>query len=150
MAEVCPTYEHVLTVPPGLLDPARLNTRGWRQAVFGAINLHTSATALARFYSSLTSVDGPVRRLLGEELHAEYLKTQVSDDDQVIGLRVNWTLGFLRTDSFVGLGGLGGSAAWWSFRHDHAVAYVTRRLHDHAHVAEIASALGDDINMEVT
>ncbi|MEU8250572.1 serine hydrolase domain-containing protein [Nonomuraea sp. NPDC048916] len=150
VAEVCPTYDRVLAVPAGLLDPARLNTTEWRQAVFGAINLHASATALAGFYASLTSPDGPVRRLLGQELHAEYLKTQVCDHDEIVGKRVNWTPGFLRTDSFIGLGGLGGSAAWWSFRHDHAVAYVTRRLHDHARVAEIAFALDDDINMEVT
>lgn len=32
---------------------------------------------------------------------------------------------------------------------DHVVAYVTRRLHDHARVAEMAIGLGDDINMEV-
>jgi CubicO group peptidase (beta-lactamase class C family) len=150
VADVCPSYDRVLAVPAGALEPARLNTTAWRQAVFGAINLHASATALARFYASLTSADGPVRRLLGDELHAEYLRTQMCGYDETVGLTVNWTPGFLRTDSFIGLGGLGGSAAWWSFRHDHAVAYVTRRLHDHSRVAEIAAALDDDIYMEVT
>ncbi|URM96456.1 beta-lactamase family protein [Actinomadura madurae] len=150
VAELCPTYDRVLAVPAGALEPERLNSAGWRRAVFGSINLHSSATALAAFYAGLTSPDGPVRRLLGEELHAEYLTTQVCGLDKTIGLTVNWTPGFLRTDAFIGLGGLGGSAAWWSFRNDHAVAHVTRRLHDHSRAAEMAIALGDDINMEVT
>lgn len=149
LAEVFPSYERVLAVPDGSLDLARLNSAAWRQSVFGAINLHASATALAGFYASLTSADGPVRRLLGQELHADYLRTQVCGLDETVGITVNWTLGFLRTDSFIGLGGLGGSAAWWSLRHNHGVAYVTRRLHDHSRVAEIAAALGDDLNMEV-
>ncbi|HEX4816649.1 MAG TPA: serine hydrolase domain-containing protein [Nonomuraea sp.] len=149
LSDVAPSYERVLAFPAGLLDPARLNSSAWRQSVFGAISLHASATGLARFYAGLTSADGPVRRLLGEDLHGEYLRGQVRDLDQTVGLRVNWTLGFLRTDAFIGLGGLGGSAAWWSFTNDHAVAYVTRRLHDHARVAGIAAALGDNINMAV-
>lgn len=150
VAELCPTYDRVLAVPAGALEPERLNSTGWRRAVFGSINLHASATALAGFYAYLTSPDGPVRQLLGEKLHAEYLAPQVCGLDETIGLTVNWTPGFLRTGAFIGLGGLGGSAAWWSFRNDHAVAYVTRRLHDHSRVAELAIALDDDINMEVT
>jgi CubicO group peptidase (beta-lactamase class C family) len=149
VAEVCPSYEGVLARPEGTLDPARLNSTAWRQAVFGAISLHASATALGRFYADLTSDDGPVRRLLGPELHAEFLAGQVCDVDETVGVRVNWTLGPLRTDAFIGLGGLGGSAAYWSLRHDHAMAYVTRRLHDHSRVAEFAVALDDNINMEV-
>jgi CubicO group peptidase (beta-lactamase class C family) len=150
VAEVCPNYERVLAVPAGALDPARLNSSAWRRAVFGAINLHASAAGLAKFYATLTSADGPVRRLLGEELHSEYLRSQACGHDETVGISVNWTLGPLRTDAFIGLGGLGGSAAYWSLRHDHAVAYVTRRLHDHARVAEIAAVLDDDLRMEVT
>lgn len=148
--EACPSYERVLATPEGTVDPARLNTREWRKAVFGAINLHASASGLAQFYASLTSPDGPVRGLLGPDLHAEYVGSQARGYDQTIGLSVDWTLGFLRTDNFIGLGGLGGSAAYWSFRHDHAVAYVTRRLHDHARVGEIAAVLDDNIWMEVS
>ncbi|WP_283137191.1 serine hydrolase domain-containing protein [Rhizohabitans arisaemae] len=148
--EVYPSYRRALAVPTGAMELARLNSTAWRQAVFGAANLHASATALAGFYATLTDADGPVRRLLGRELHEEYLKTQVCGHDQTVGVTVNWTLGFLRTDSFVGLGGLGGSAAWWSFLNDHAVGYVTRRLHDHARVGELAAVLGDNLNTEVT
>ncbi|MCP9950917.1 serine hydrolase domain-containing protein [Actinomadura madurae] len=150
VAEVSPSYERALAIPAGVMEPARLNTAGWRQAVFGACNLIASATGLATFYASLTSADGPVRRLLGEELHAEYLTTQVCGRDETAGATLNWTLGPVRTPNFIGLGGLGGSAAYWSLRHDHAVAYVTRRLHDHSRVAAIAAVLNDDLNREVT
>ncbi|MHA6631403.1 serine hydrolase domain-containing protein [Pseudonocardia sichuanensis] len=149
LAEVYPSYERVLAAPTGVLDPTRLNSTGWRSEVFGAINLHASATALASFYDALTSSHGPVRRLLGRGLHDEYLATQVRGADDTVGHTVAWTLGPLRTDAIIGLGGLGGSAAWWSLRHEHAVAYVTRRLHDHSRVAEIAAAVDDDINTEV-
>lgn len=150
LAEVSPSYDRVLAIPAGVLDPGRLNSDGWRRAVFGAINLHASAGALARFYANLTSAAGPVRQLLGAELHAEFLSSQACGHDETVGTTVNWTLGPLRTDSFIGLGGLGGSAAYWSLRHDHAVAYVTRRLLDHSRVAEIAAVLDDNISVQVT
>lgn len=145
-----PNYKRVLAVPAGSADASRLNSTAWRQAVFGAINLHASATALAGFYAHLTRTDGPVRRLLGPQLHGEYLRTQICGNDETVATTVNWTLGFLRTPSFIGLGGLGGSAAYWSLRNGHAVAYVTRHMHDHARVAKIAAALGDDLNTTVT
>lgn len=150
ITDTAPTYDEVLALPAGTLDPERLNSAGWRHGVFAAINLHASASGLAGFYARLLSPDGPVRQLLGAELHEEYVRTQVCGYDATVGLTVNWTLGFLRSASFIGLGGLGGSAAYWSYRNDHAVAYVTRRLHDHSRVAEIAIDLGDDINMQIT
>jgi hypothetical protein len=150
LAEVAPSYQRVFAHPKGALDPARLNSPEWRRACFPAISLHASATALARFYAGLTSPDGPVRALLGQELHGEYLSSQACGVDETVGLRINWTLGPLRTDAFTGLGGLGGSAAWWSPRHGHGVAYVTRRLHDFVRVARIAAALDDNINMVVS
>lgn len=148
VAEACPSYERALAHPSGIMDPARLNTPAWRQTVFGACNLIASASGLAKFYAHLTSADGPVRRLLGDELHADHLRTQVSAHDETAGATLNWTLGPVRTENFIGLGGLGGSAAYWSLRHDHAVAYVTRRLHDHGRVAAIAAVLDDDLNRE--
>ncbi|QFU89687.1 serine hydrolase domain-containing protein [Amycolatopsis sp. YIM 10] len=150
VAEVAPTYRRALALPAGALDPARLNTPAWQRSVFGASGLHASATALAGFYAELTSPDGPVARLLGPELHADFLGAQVCGHDEVVGTTVRWTLGPFRTDAFLGLGGFGGSAAWWSLRHGHAVGYVTRRLHDHGRIAEVAAVLGDDLRLEVT
>ena len=44
-----------LEVPAGALDTERTNSRAWRQSVFGAVNLHTTATAMAAFFAHLTS-----------------------------------------------------------------------------------------------
>ncbi|MFI7131036.1 serine hydrolase domain-containing protein [Nonomuraea sp. NPDC050153] len=134
-----------LQIPDGTLDVERANSTAWRQAVFGAVNLHTTATAMARFFSELTGEDGPVRALLGPELHAELLAPQVTDFDEVFGTRITWTLGFVRDRGKIAKGGIGGSAAWWSRKHHHGCAYVTRRLDDHSRAAEIAAALGDDL-----
>ena len=143
--EVCPTYKDVLAVPYGAMDMARINSTEFRQSCFAAMNLHTSARALAGFYSTVTDADGPLRELLGEPLHTEFVTTQVTALDQTVQERVNWTLGMFRTDSFIGMGGLGGSAGYWSFTNDHAVGYVTRRLHDHARIGQIAWSLGDNL-----
>ncbi|GAA4968595.1 CubicO group peptidase (beta-lactamase class C family) [Nonomuraea thailandensis] len=136
-----------LRIPDGTLDVERANSRAWRQTVFGAVNLHTTATAMARFFSELTAEDGPVGALLGPELHAELLAAQVTDFDEVFGTRITWTLGFVRDHGKIAKGGIGGSAAWWSRRHHHGCAYLTRRLDDHSRAAEIAAALGDDLTV---
>ncbi|GLW12993.1 EstA family serine hydrolase [Microtetraspora sp. NBRC 13810] len=136
-----------LEIPDGVLDVGRANSDAWRKAVFGAVNLHTSATAMAAFFSRLTRDDGPVRALLGPSLHDELLAPQVTDFDEVFGTRITWTLGFVRDHGKIAKGGIGGSAAWWSRRHHHACAYLTRRLDDHSRAAEIAAALGDDLTV---
>lgn len=145
LVEVCPTYEYALSRPSGALDMARINSTEFRQSTFGAINLHTSAQGLATFYAHVVDPAGPLRALLGSELHDEFVRPQVTDVDQTVRERVTWTLGMFRTDSFIGLGGLGGSAGYWSFTNDHAVAYVTKRLHSHARIGQIAMAMGDNL-----
>jgi len=136
-----------LRIPPGTLDVGRTNSRAWRQAVFAAVNLHTTATAMAEFFSRLTDRDGPVCRLLGPRLHTELLSSQVTGFDEVFGTRITWTLGFIRDKGKIAKGGIGGSAAWWSIKHQHGCAYLTRRLDDHSRAAEIAAALGDDLTV---
>lgn len=136
-----------LEIPDGALDTHRTNSRAWRRAVFGATNLQTTASAMAGFFSHLTDENGPVHRLLGPDLHAELLTAQVTDFDEVFGTRLTWTLGFVRDKGKIAKGGIGGSAAWWSLRHGHACAYLTRRLDDHARAARIATALGDDLTV---
>ncbi|NYI04571.1 serine hydrolase domain-containing protein [Allostreptomyces psammosilenae] len=136
-----------LRIPAGALDVGRTNSRPFRQALFGAVNLHTTATAMAAFFADLTGDDGPVRRLLGAELHDDLLASQVTDHDEVFGTRITWTLGFVRDRGKIAKGGIGGSAAWWSTRNRHGCAYLTRRLDDHSRAAEIAAALGDDLTV---
>ncbi|WP_229865271.1 serine hydrolase domain-containing protein [Streptomyces spinoverrucosus] len=101
-----------LQIPAGILDTERTNSRAWRQSVFGAVNLHTTATAMARFFAGLTSEDGPVRELLGQQLHPELLRSQVTEYDEVFGTRITWTLGFVRDKGKIAKGGIGGCAAW--------------------------------------
>ncbi|BCL12463.1 esterase [Micromonospora sagamiensis] len=134
-----------LQIPDGALDTRRVNSRDWRQTVFAAANLHTTATAMAGFFSSITSEEGPLRELLGPQLHTELLTSQVTGHDQVFGTRLTWTLGFLRDRGKIAKGGIGGSAAWWSLDHRHSCAYLTRRLDDHSRAAEIATVLGDNL-----
>ncbi|AXK34387.1 class A beta-lactamase-related serine hydrolase [Streptomyces armeniacus] len=136
-----------LETPTGVMDMELMNSGAWRQAVFGGVNLHASATAVAKFFSQLTSVDGPVRDLLGPQLHTEYLASQVTGHDEVFGTTVTWTLGFVRDRGKIAKGGLGGSAAWWSLKHNHACAFLTRHLDDFSRAADIASALGDDLTV---
>ena len=145
LVEVCPTYVHALARPEGAMDMTRINSTAFRQSTFAAMNLHASARGLAGFYSQVTDPDGALRELLGEALHTEFVTTQVTAVDQTVQERVNWTLGMFRTDNFIGMGGLGGSAAYWSFTNEHAVAYVTRRLHDHARIGQIAFSMGDNL-----
>ncbi|MEU6719176.1 serine hydrolase domain-containing protein [Nonomuraea sp. NPDC046802] len=136
-----------LRIPDGALDVERVNSRAWRQSVFGAVNLHTSATAMARFFAELADEQGPVAALLGPGLHADLLTPQVTDFDEVFGTRITWTLGFVRDHGKVAKGGIGGSAAWWSRKHRHGCAYLTRRLDDHSRAAQVAAALGDDLTV---
>ena len=114
---------------------------GSARCSFPAIGLHASARGLARFYADLMAPGGPVVDRLGPELHSAYVGTQASGHDLLLDREVSWTLGFQLDDDDLGMGGAGGSAAWWSFAGGYAAAYVTRGLGDHARGDEIWSAL---------
>lgn len=136
-----------LEVPDGILDLERMNSTAWRQSVFGAVNLHATPSTLAKLFADLNDPQGRARRLLGPELHDEYLAPQVRGHDETFGTTLTWTLGLIRDDVKIAKGGLGGSAVWWSLRHDHACAYLTRHLGDMSRVGEIAAALDDDLSI---
>lgn len=136
-----------LEIPAGPLELATVNSARWRRSVFGAVNLHTSASSAARFFGGLTDPAGPVAELLGPEVHREFLAPQATGHDEVFGTELTWTLGLLRDRTKIAKGGIGGSAGWWSAERGHGVAYLTRGLADHSRVAEIATALGDDLSV---
>ena len=136
-----PRWGPALSRPPGLLDPAVVNSRRWRQTSFGAIGLHASARALALFYDDLLRPDGAVASLLGADLHAQYVGAQATGVDLVIGREVTWTLGFQLDGGDLGMGGAGGCAAWVSTERGYAAAYVTRGLGDHARGDAVADLL---------
>jgi CubicO group peptidase (beta-lactamase class C family) len=145
-----PRWGPALGRPPGLLDPAVLNSARWRRTSFAAISLHASARGLARLYADLVPADGPVARLLGPQLHAEMLRPQRTGVDGVVGRELTWTLGFQldrlpdgRTE--IGVGGAGGCSGWVSVGADgaplYAAAYVTRGLGDHDRGEQVWQAL---------
>ena len=84
-----PRWGPAMTRPVGLLDPDVLGSERWRTTPFPAVNLHASARGLATFYADL--LGGEVERLLGPELHAEYVnmvRLHCDWDDQRIFARV--------------------------------------------------------------
>ncbi len=124
-----PRWGPAMTRPDGLLDPEVLGSERWRATSFPAVSLHASALGLARFYGHL--FDGTVAELLGPELHAEYVGPQVTGHDLLLDREVTWTLGFQIDELDVGMGGAGGSSAWWSRTGGYAAAFVSRGLGTH-------------------
>jgi CubicO group peptidase (beta-lactamase class C family) len=124
-----PRWGPAMTRPQGLLDPEVLGSERWRTTSFPAVSLHASARGLATFYGEL--LDGTVAGLLGAGLHREYVGRQVTGHDLLLDREVTWTLGFQVDDLDIGMGGAGGSTAWWSFTGDYAAAFVSRGLGTH-------------------
>ncbi len=126
-----PRWGPAMTRPAGLLDPTLLGSERWRTTSFPAIGLHASARGLATFYGQLMDEDGEVAQLLGPELHRAYLAPQVTGHDLLLDREVTWTLGFQVDDADIGMGGAGGSGAWFSLAGEYAAAYVSRGLGTH-------------------
>ena len=127
--------------PVGLLDPDELNSERFRRTSFPAVALHASAHGLATFYAELMAADGAVAKLLGPELHAAYVGPAATGHDRVLDRQVTWTLGFQVDADEIGMGGAGGSSAWWSFGGSYAAAYVTRGLGSHDRDGAVWEAL---------
>ncbi|MFC4149042.1 serine hydrolase domain-containing protein [Micromonospora mangrovi] len=133
----------VLGNPADGLDLAVLNGPGWRGVEVPAINLHATATALARLYAGLLAggtLDGV--RLLDPDLVAEATRVQYDGPDLVLDRRAYWTLGMQwEPDGSWGMGGIGGSSAWADPERGYTFAYVTARLDAHDRVDELVEAL---------
>ncbi len=136
-----PFARDALLRPPGLLDPAYLRSEVWRRTSFPAVGLHADARGLARFYDDLSRADGVLAGLLGPDLRAEALRTQASGPDAFLRRDAAWSLGFNVEGGEIGMGGIGGSAAWWSPAHGYTMAYVTRGLLDHDRLDAVATAV---------
>ncbi len=118
--------------PAGARDVAVVNGRLWRSSSVPAVNLHATATGVARFYAGLMS------RPIGATMAA----AQFEGVDQFIGGHTVWALGVqIEPDSSWGMGGLGGNAGWADPGRGRAIGYVTRRLGDFAAVDRIEAAL---------
>jgi len=118
--------------PAGARDLAVVNGDQWRSASVPAVNLHSTAVALARFYAEL----------LARPIGATMATAQFEGVDLFIGSSTVWGLGVqIEPDGSWGMGGLGGNAAWADPGPGHAIGYVTRRLGDFAAVDRIEAAL---------
>ncbi|GGM68971.1 carboxylesterase [Dactylosporangium sucinum] len=117
-------WARALGNPPDLLDTAVLNGPAWRHGELPAVNGHTTARGLAGLYQRLPS-------LLPAELLTAALSTQVHAHDRLLEEDAEWTLGWRRDGSWVGMGGIGGSSAGGDLETDYWLAYVTRHLADH-------------------
>jgi CubicO group peptidase (beta-lactamase class C family) len=125
-----PGSVHALAVsnPAGARDPAVVNSAGWRSASVPAVNLHTTATAIARFYTVPTV--------------SQLAVPQFEGVDRFLDRPVVWGLGVqIEPDGSWGMGGLGGNAGWFDPASSLSVGYVTRRLGDFAAVDRIEAAL---------
>jgi CubicO group peptidase (beta-lactamase class C family) len=131
----------MLDRPRGNLDPARLNSAPWRSASMPATGLFTTALSLSRFYDDVHRPDGRVAARLGSELHAEYLAPQAVGHDLFLDGPVEWSLGLRVDGGEIGMGGIGGSSAWYSPAHDYSFAFVTRSLGTFARVDALADAV---------
>lgn len=118
--------------PTGCLALDVLNGPLWRGAEIPAVNLHATATALARLYAGLIAggvLDGV--RLLRPETVAEAVRVQYDGPDLLLDPRVRWSLGMpVEEDGTWGMGGIGGSVGYADPGRGFAFGYVTRRLAD--------------------
>jgi CubicO group peptidase (beta-lactamase class C family) len=117
--------------PAGARDLTVVNSPLWRRASIPAVNLHATATSIARFYAAI--LDGTLPDL-AVPVH--------SGPDLFIESDVTWGLGVqIAPDGEFGMGGLGGNAGWANPATGLSVAYVTRRLDDFEAVDRIEQAL---------
>ncbi|WP_211589762.1 serine hydrolase domain-containing protein [Microbispora sp. H11081] len=125
-------YRRAIGNPPGVQDPAVVNSAAWRAAEIPAVNGHGTARAAAGFYAVLP-------RLLSAGLLAEVATAQCSGKDEVLGTETTWGLGFGLDGDDYGMGGLGGSyagsAAGYTF------AFLTGHAGDFDRANDLENAL---------
>lgn len=129
--------------PAGCLDLAVLNGPLWRGAEVPAVNLHATATGLARLYDGLLAggtLDGV--RLFDPDLVAEATRVQYDGPDLLLASRTRWGLGVqVEEDGSWGMGGIGGSCAWADPVRGYTFAYTTARLAGFERVEALVDAL---------
>ena len=132
-----------LANPEGCRDLTVLNGPLWRETEVPAVNLHTTARAVARFYAGLLAggtLDG--HRLMSAETVAEMVRVQHSGPDLLLGGDVDWTLGMqVDPDGTWGMGGTGGNVGYADPALDFAVGYVTHHLADFERVDAVGEAV---------
>jgi CubicO group peptidase (beta-lactamase class C family) len=131
-----------LSNPPGLLDPAVVNSGAWRCSEIPAVNGHGTAGAVARFYAGLLGrgeLDGV--RLVAPETVAAMTSGQLTARDVLLDEEITWGLGVWVDDDGFGMGGLGGSLGLAEPELGIAEAYLTRHLAGHERADAMDAAL---------
>jgi CubicO group peptidase (beta-lactamase class C family) len=144
-------YERALCNPSAVLDGAVINSRAWRGAEVPAVNGHSTARALARFYGGLScggELDGV--RLLSEPLLHDAISVHSSGEDVLLRRQVDWGLGFqIDVDGF-GLGGIGGALGWGNRQARFGFGYVTNHMANHDRAFAVYSAAAEVIGLPFT
>ncbi|MEV0717413.1 serine hydrolase domain-containing protein [Asanoa sp. NPDC050611] len=132
-----------LVNPDGCRDLAVLNGPLWRDTAVPAVNMHTTAAAVARFYQGMLAggvLDG--HRILSEQATAEMIRVQHDGPDQLLDRPVKWALGFqVEDDGSFGHGGIGGSCGYALPGAGLAIGFVTRHLADFDRMDELDTAV---------
>jgi CubicO group peptidase (beta-lactamase class C family) len=128
-----------LASPEDRLTTEFLNSKLCRSNEIPAINGHGTARGVARLWSATAGHDG-VPPLLSEDLLAEATRPAMVGPDLVLGDDRAWCLGVQIDESYVGMGGLGGSDGLLDRGRGYAYGYVTRRLLDHDRAIALTDA----------
>jgi CubicO group peptidase (beta-lactamase class C family) len=132
-----------LANPAGAIDPAVVNSLGWRAAMVPAVNGHGTGRAVAGLYVALTQ-----GALLGKPLLNEMTRGHDKEVDRVVGGAPRaWGLGVAVEDDGWGMGGIGGSVGWWCLDGGYAVAYLTSHVADHGPATEVEDALREVLGL---
>jgi CubicO group peptidase (beta-lactamase class C family) len=131
-------YRRAIGNPPGVRDPAVVNSPAWRAAEIPAVNGHGTARAAAGFYALLP-------RLLSPGLFAEATTAQCSGTDRVFGAQTSWGLGFSIEGKNHGMGGLGGSYA--GAADGYTFAFLTGHAGDFARAIALENALREILGL---
>ena len=136
-AERAGLMQRALGNPPGALDPRVVNGEAWRRAEVPAINGHGTARAVAGFFAALAG-----GRILSPAMVEEMVRVQADGYDRVVGDSTRWGLGVgIEPEDGWGMGGVGGSFAWWSHAGGYAVAFLTGLVAGHDRGNDLENAV---------
>jgi len=134
--------------PPVLDNPGFVNSAEFRKGVIPAINGHSHAETLAKFYAVMgQALCGEGSYPLERDILLQAASVQYDGFDEVLGESVKWCLGFQKGEhGSVGHAGLGGFDAFCHPETGIAYSYVSNSPDDFTQSEYILDALRSSIN----